>query len=60
MMNVRKFGACLVMASMLFVGCDKETKSTSTQEVKTPGGTTKITTETKTEQSGSAPPAVGS
>lgn len=58
MMNVSKFGAMLVMASMLLVGCDKETKTSTKEEVKTPGGTTTVTKETKVEQSGSNPPAV--
>lgn len=57
MMTVRKFGACLVMATMLFVGCDKESKVKETKEVKTPDGTTTVTTEKKVETSGSAPPA---
>lgn len=58
MMTVKNFGAMLVMASMLLVGCDKETKTTETKEVKTPGGSTTQTIEVKTEQSGSNPPAV--
>ncbi|MCE9606927.1 MAG: hypothetical protein K8U03_18745 [Planctomycetia bacterium] len=58
MMTVKKFGAMLVMASILLTGCDKETKSTSTKEVKTPDGSTKVTTEVKTETSGSNPPVV--
>jgi protein involved in sex pheromone biosynthesis len=56
MMYARKFGAALVMGTMLFAGCDKETKTTETKEVKTEGGTTKQTTEVKTEKSGENPP----
>lgn len=59
MMNVRKFGACLVMASILFVGCDKESSTKTTTETKSPDGKTTVTTEKKVETSGSAPPATG-
>lgn len=60
MLTVRKFGACLVMATMLFVGCDKESSTKTTTETKTPDGKTTVTTEKTVETSGSAPPASGS
>lgn len=61
MMNVRKFGACLVMASMLFVGCDKEASNKTVTETKgTDGSKTTVTTEKKVETSGNNPPAAGS
>jgi len=49
-------------ASLLMVtisGCDKQTKSTSTQEttIATPGGETKITVEKEIKQTGDKPPA---
>jgi len=58
MMNVGKFGAALVMATMLFVGCDKEASKKTTETIKTPDGSTTVTKETKVETSGSNQPAV--
>jgi len=50
-------GVLLAGSSMALVGCSDESSEKKTTTIKTPGGTTKVTDETKVQQSGQNPPA---
>ena len=59
-MNRNRFSAflcsLLLIATFGLVGCSEETKKERTETIKTPGGTTTTTSETKVKSTGENPP----
>jgi len=50
-------GVLLAGSSMALVGCSDESSEKKQTTIKTPGGTTTVTDQTKVQQSGQNPPA---